>query len=182
MKNTHTVTRILVLSVGVLLAVITRAEHPLEPMPPTMVAKDFSLFDTHGEKHSLSSHHGHHVLVNFWSTECVSCRAELTTFEDMLALMEGYDIDVIAIHAGGDVDGVEELMELTPLSFPVVYDSELTLGHWGVPILPTTFILDPEGRFVFRALGSHVWNAPYMIDFLQNLIKNYKPYSSEDAL
>ena len=161
---------------------LVHAARPLEPMPPTMVTKDFKLPDSHGEPHRLSSHLGRHVLVNFWTTECLPCRAELTTFEDMLELMEGYPIDVLAIHAGDDFEGVQQFLDVTPVSYPIVFDTELTLGHWGVPILPTTFIVDPEGRFVFRAQGSQIWNAPYMIDFLKGLIDNYEPYSEKDAL
>ena len=51
---------------------------------------------------------------------------------------------------------------------------DLTLGHWGIPILPTTFLVDPKGNILYRAVGSRVWNSPFMIDFLQGKLNGQK--------
>ena len=44
---------------------------------------------------------------------------------------------------------------------------------WGVPGLPTTFLLNPEGRLIYRAVGKREFASNNMIKFLKNQINSY---------
>ncbi len=152
------------------------AERLLDAMPRTMEAQNFTLpYSTTGE-FTLDEFKGHFTIVNFWSTKCVICRAELSLFEDLKKQLakDGITLNVVAIHAGDDVDGVNEQIEVSPVSYAVVMDMDLELGHWSIPTLPTTYILTPEGNFAYRAIGTRMWNSPQMIDFIKHVYDDYE--------
>lgn len=173
--------RILAVTLVMSLTSGVSAERLLDAMPRTMVAKNFNLpYSTTGE-FSLDDFKGDFSIVNFWSTECPSCRAELTLLEDLKQQLAKEDImlNVVAVHAGDDVAGVNEQLEINPVSYDVVMDMDLELGHWGVPTLPTTYVITPEGNFAYRALGSRLWNSPQMITFLKRVMDDYEQRNQE---
>lgn len=146
----------------------------MDPFPPNVQAENFELFDLNGDKQKLSSYRGSYVLVNFWAISCNACKSEMTTLQETFELFEDQDFVIISIHAGDDVDGASSVVKLNQITYPVLIDMDLTLGHWGVPILPTSFLIDPEGNIEYRAVGSRVWNSPFMIDFLQGKLNSQK--------
>ena len=152
------------------------AEWLLDAMPRTMVAQNFSLpYSTEGE-FSLNEYKGNFTIVNFWSTKCATCRAELSLLEDLKQQLAQDNIimNIVAVHAGDDVEGVNEQIELSPVSYAVVMDMDLILGHWSIPTLPTSYVLTPGGNFAYRAIGSRLWNSPQMVDFLKRVIDDYE--------
>lgn len=151
------------------------ADRLLDAMPRTMHAENFTLPHSTGGKLSLEDLQGKFVLVSFWTTKCTPCRTELTLLEDLRSQFAEDDIlEVVAVHAGADVIGVNEHLSVSPVSFPVVMDINLELGHWGIPSLPTTYLLTPDGDFAYRAVGSRLWNSPQMVDFLKRVFVDYE--------
>lgn len=138
--------------------------------PPNVVAENFSLPDIQGAKHQLDEFRGKFVLVNFWAMSCNVCKSEMTTLQSAYELIDSDELAIVSIHAGNSYDGVEDVLNLNKVSYTVLFDTALQLGEWGIPILPTTFIVDPDGKIRYRAVGTRVWNSPFMIDFLQSLL------------
>ncbi|MEM7402355.1 MAG: TlpA disulfide reductase family protein [Pseudomonadota bacterium] len=138
--------------------------------PPNVVAENFALPDLQGDKHRLEEFRGKFVLVNFWSMSCNVCKSEMTTLQSAYELIDSDELAIVSIHAGNNFDGVEDVLALNRVSYTVLFDTALQLGEWGIPILPTTFIVDPDGNIRFRAVGTRIWNSPFMIDFLQSLL------------
>ncbi len=163
----------LLICVVVLYLPLAQAEGPImEAFPPNAKAENFSLFDLSGNKHQLTSFRGKYLLLNFWSMSCNVCKSEMTTLQFALDEIGGEHIEVISIHAGPNIDGAESVLKLNHISYPILVDMDLQLGNWGIPILPTTFLIDPNGNISHRAVGSRQWNSPFMLDFLQAIIKN----------
>ena len=173
--------RIVILVVLMLVASVVSAQRLLDAMPRTMVAQDFTLPTVSGKDISLNELKGKFVLVNFWSTKCTICRAELTTLDAMYEEFKDDNIlEIVTIHAGEDIDGVNELLEISPVSFPMAMDVDLTMGHWGIPSLPTSYLVTPDGNFAYRAIGSRLWNSPTMIKFLREIIADYEQYKTTE--
>ena len=151
------------------------AQRLLDPMPRTMRAHEFTLPSISGENLTLSDLQGKFVLVNFWSTECTVCRAELTTLQDLYDQMKAHNrLEILAIHAGSDIKGVQEQLKINPVTYPMLMDMDLEMGHWGIPTLPTSYLVTPDGNFAYRALGTRVWNSPFMVDFLREIFRDYE--------
>lgn len=142
----------------------------VEAYPPNVKAENFKLSDLTGDMHELSDFRGKYVLVNFWAMSCTVCKSEMTTLQSAQELIDRDNLAVISIHAGDSSDEVEAVLKLNGITYPVLFDVDLQLGSWGVPILPTTFLVTPEGDVRFRAAGTRIWNAPFMIDFMQGIL------------
>ncbi len=150
----------------------------MEAYPPNYDAKNFKLSDLDGEMHELEDYRGKHVLVNFWSMSCNVCKSEMTTLQSAQELLDREDMVIISIHAGDPSEGIESVLNLNNVKYPVLFDMDLQLGDWGIPIMPTTFIVNPKGNIRYRAVGTRVWNAPFMIDFLQSILDSDESSSS----
>lgn len=168
--------RFLVFASILLVSCSVSAERLLDSMPRTMAAKNFTLpYSTVGD-FSLDEYKGAFTIVNFWTTKCASCRAELTLLEDLKQQLAKQDIplNIVAVHAGDDVDAVNEQIKLNPVSYAVVMDMDLELGHWGIERMPTSYVLTPDGNFAYRAQGAKLWNSPQMINFLKRIVEDYE--------
>ena len=160
----------LVISLWALIPLRAEDDKLMEVYPPNYEAKNFKLSDATGEMHELDDFLGKYVLVNFWSMSCNLCKSEMTTLQSAYELIDDEDLVVLSIHAGSSTDGVEDVLALNKVTYPVLFDVDLQLGDWGIPIMPTTFVVSPEGDVLYRAVGTRVWNSPFMIDFIKNII------------
>ena len=169
----------LVLTCALWITSVHAEQRLLDPMPTTMEAQNFSLPAVTGEMQTLDQFKGSFVLVNFWSTKCQVCVAELGALQDLYdQLRKDYEFEVVAIHAGSNVEGVSSLLKTNPITYMLLIDKDLQMGHWGIPQLPTSYLVTPEGKFAFRAVGVRVWNAPNMVDFLREVMNGYESATS----
>jgi len=150
----------------------------MEAYPPNYEAENFKLSDLTGNMHELEEYRGKHVIVNFWSMSCNVCKSEMTTLQSAYELLDREDLVIVSIHAGDPSEGVESVLKLNNVNYPVLFDIDLQLGDWGIPIMPTTFIVSPKGNIRYRAVGTRVWNSPFMIDFMQSILDSNEPQSS----
>lgn len=142
----------------------------LEPVE----APDFTLQDMDGESHTLSELRGNYVLVNFWATWCPPCRKEMPSMEYLHKKYRDRPFRVLAVNQWEDPDHVFSYMgELAVFpSFPILFDPKSTVSeHYGVRGLPTSFIVDPEGRLVYRAIGGREFDHPEVTGLIDRLLE-----------
>ena len=124
---------------------LARDRAPVDPL----VMRDLS-----GAEVSLSELRGKVVLVNFWATWCGPCRQEIP---DLIALRDRYPDQLEVIGVSLDESGpdtVRAFVDEFAMDYPVVMSTaEITRHFPGVFALPTTFVLDPEGRVAQRHVG-----------------------------
>ncbi|MBI3289262.1 MAG: TlpA family protein disulfide reductase [Elusimicrobia bacterium] len=116
------------------------------------VAPDFVLRDASGKTVSLASFRGKPVLVNFWATWCESCREEMPALED-LHRRRAADVVVLGVALDEDAGRVSAFAQAYGLTFPLLIADRKTLEDYAVRGLPTTFVVDPQGRIVRREVG-----------------------------
>jgi peroxiredoxin len=118
-------------------------------------APDFTLKDGEGRKVSLSDFRGKVVLLNFWATWCGPCKIEMPWFVDFQRKYKDQGFSVVAVsldEEGWDV--VKPFAEDLKLNFPVLLgNDELADRFGGIQALPTTLIIDKEGRVVSSHMG-----------------------------
>jgi len=146
------------------------AEQLLTRLTDQPEAPAFDLPDMDGEAHSLASYRGRPVIVNFWATWCPPCRAELPSMNRGWAKIKDQGIAMIAINVGEDEETIFSFMGDYPIDFQVLLDqSGQTIQRWPIKGLPTTFVIDPEGRLVYRAIGGREWDADELLDLVRKL-------------
>ena len=145
----------------------------MDPMPAANPAPDFNLMGMDGETHTLDDLKGKFVLVNFWATWCNPCKVEMPLLEKLHQTLKSEKFTVLGLHVGPGPENIEEFKKLMPISFPIYVDMDLEV-NWGVPGLPTTFLMNPEGKLIYRAVGKREFASAEMVNFLKNQIESYQ--------
>ena len=143
-----------------------------EPKP----APALRLTDLDGKVHDLANLKGKLVVVNFWATWCPPCRREMPSLERLRQRLEKQGLAVMAVDVGEDADTVFAFtgqLEPSP-SFPILLDRDSqAMQRWKIKGLPTTFIVDPAGRVIYRAVGGRECDNPVIIEALLALTPNH---------
>jgi thiol-disulfide isomerase/thioredoxin len=117
-------------------------------------APDFKIEDLEGKPLTLAEAHGKVVLLNFWATWCGPCRAEIP---DLIALQNKYKdrLQVIGLTVDDDDAGViKRVVARTGINYPVAMaPPDVRMKYGGIAALPTSFVLDHEGRVVQKHEG-----------------------------
>ena len=138
----------------------TSAAPPTADAPTLQLLKDpidvaaFTVTDLDGKTISSSDLKGKVVLVNFWATWCPPCRAEIP---DLIALQNKHRDTLVVLGVSEDEIAPEEVKAFATgqkMNYPIVMATpELAKIFKGVSALPTTFVVDREGRIQMRHVG-----------------------------
>jgi len=130
--------------------------------------------NSQGEAMSLADFRGKVVLLNIWATWCAPCRREMPTLDRLQAALGGPDFEVVALSIDRKgLSVVKEFYDGLGLRELVMYiDSSgkapRELNALGVP---TTLLIDREGKEVGRLLGPAEWDSPEMLAFIRGQIQ-----------
>ncbi|GIV61178.1 MAG: hypothetical protein KatS3mg044_0044 [Rhodothermaceae bacterium] len=118
-------------------------------------APDFTLPTLDGQTFRLADHRGKVVLLNFWATWCGPCVIETP---ELVALYNDLkDRGLVVVGISLDEEGfevVKPFAEEFNVTYPmVVDDGAVAEAYGGIYGLPTTFVLDKEGRIQQRFIG-----------------------------
>ena len=103
-----------------------------------------------GEPLDLRGFRGRSVLVHFWAEWCPVCRAEQGAIQ---SIADDFPVITVAMQSG-DGAAVREFMEQEALSFSAIADPRGEIaGDWGVTVVPTSFVIDPEGVIRYNEVG-----------------------------
>jgi peroxiredoxin len=134
------------------------------------VAPEFELLDFEGETHHLSDYRGEPLIVNFWATWCPPCRAEMPSMQRAWEKIREEGIAMLAINVGENEDMIFPFTAEYPVEFPLLMDLDSKVTQqWKVRGLPTTIVVDPAGRMVYRAVGGREWDSDKILDLVRAL-------------
>jgi peroxiredoxin len=128
------------------------------PVEPTE-APDFTLLTLEGRPTQLREFKGKLVLLNFWATWCAPCLHEMPSMERLYQTFKRTDFVLLAVSMDRQGEEVARpFVNNLKLTFPVLLDPTLEASHrYGVRGLPTTYLIDPEGRLIGVAIGPRDW-------------------------
>jgi len=129
-----------------------------------------SILDMKGNKRSLDEFKGKYILLNFWAAWCAPCRAEMPALDRLQGAIGGDNIQVLLVAAGRNPRPAitkffkdASIRNLLTLRDPKQRLSR-PLGIFG---LPTTLILNPDGKEIARMQGDANWSSTEAISFLR---------------
>jgi thiol-disulfide isomerase/thioredoxin len=117
-------------------------------------APDFKLAGLDGKPVTLADSKGKVILLNFWATWCGPCRAEIP---DLIELQNKYKdrLQILGLVVDDDdPDAIKKFVGKFRINYPVALATDdLRIEYGGIPALPTSFVLDAEGRVVQKHEG-----------------------------
>lgn len=134
---------------------------------------DISFADGEGRERTLADFRGKVVLLNVWATWCGPCRDEMPTLDRLQGELGGDAFEVIAlsIDANGaqSVRGFYSRNDIARLPLFIDQSGEAA-NRLGVGAIPSTLLIDRDGRELGRRLGEAEWDSPEMVEFLRSVI------------
>jgi thiol-disulfide isomerase/thioredoxin len=132
---------------------------------------EVGFIDAEDRPRTLADFKGKVVLLNLWATWCPPCRTEMPALDNLQGALGGPDFEVVALSLDrGGVERVRRYYDDIRLGRIAIFvdRSGKTLRDLGAAGLPTTLLIDREGREVGRLIGPAVWDSPDMIRFLRS--------------
>jgi peroxiredoxin len=135
-------------------------------------APDFSLEDLKGGKSELKKFRGKVVFLNFWATWCGPCKEEMPSMEKLYQQFKEGDFTFLSISVDYERrETVKKFIEKQSYTFPVLLDPECkVLDLYDVKRIPTTILIDKNGKMMGRATGPMNWSSQEVILLLSILL------------
>jgi peroxiredoxin len=103
-----------------------------------------------GQPIDLADLRGEPVLVHFWATWCPVCKMGNAAID---AIARDHRVLTVALQSGGPT-AIRRFMTTASLGFTTIPDDDgLIAARWGVPGVPASFIIDPQGRIDSSTMG-----------------------------
>jgi peroxiredoxin len=136
-----------------------------------------------GRPVSLESLRGKVVVLNVWATWCAPCRAEMPALQRLQQhfAKDGLEVVAVSVDQPPGISGptgqfstdVRTYVESLGLTFQILHDPERSIEQlFLVPGLPTTFIIDREGRIAQKIIGARAWDHPNYIKYFTELLRS----------
>jgi thiol-disulfide isomerase/thioredoxin len=131
---------------------------------------EIRLSDPDGRSVSLSEFRGKIVFINFWTTWCLACVIEMPSMEKLHQKFKDKDFVMVAINLQESAAGVKQFYKQYQLTFTTLLDITGDIGAaLGINAIPTTLILDKNGRIIGKALGPREWESKESIALFEYL-------------
>jgi thiol-disulfide isomerase/thioredoxin len=142
------------------------------PSSQPFAAPTISLTDSDGRTLELSDLRGKLALVNLWATWCEPCLREMPSLERLQSRL-GARITVLAVSEdrGGNKTVEPFIAKIGLKSVKIYIDPKSEVGHaFGARGLPTSILIDREGRVLGRVEGAAEWDSPKILGVLEPLL------------
>ena len=145
---------------------------PMNDAPQPLPALAFE--DGEGRKRSLSEFRGKVVLLNLWATWCTPCRKEMPALDRLQQKLGGPDFEVVAlsIDAAG-AEAVKRFYEETAVHALAIYVDKTPQATTALRTvgIPTTLLVDRQGREIGRRTGPAEWDGPEVVRLIEARLK-----------
>lgn len=130
----------------------------------------FEIYDLQGRAHGSVPIQGRLTLINFWASWCAPCIVEIPTLQKLEEMFsdQAFQVVYISLDYPPDSDGLRALMaQFNIPDIPTYYIKDKGVwGELGINGLPTSFLVSPQGRIMYKMLGDTDWKSSDIIDFL----------------
>jgi thiol-disulfide isomerase/thioredoxin len=127
--------------------------------------------DLNGVSRTLADYRGKVVLLNFWASWCPPCLREMPSLERLRVNMAGRPLAIVALDSAETPEDVNAYLARMKLGFPVLLDPDgSNTQRWKVFALPTSFLLDAEGRVRYVLTGPTEWDEGEALRVIESLL------------
>lgn len=141
-----------------------------EPEPVPAV----TFVDGTGTARTLADFKGRVVLLNLWATWCVPCRKEMPALDRLQAALGSDKFEVLALSVDrAGVDASRKFLDTTKIANLKLYVDQTAKMNGVLKVfgMPTTLLIDAEGREVGRLTGEAEWDSPEAKNLIASIVK-----------
>lgn len=143
--------QIFLVLVGFLLLVTNCSKKPVESL---VVAPDFTLKTLQDEQITLSALKGKVILLDFWATWCGPCKESIPHLIQIYKEFQTKGFEIIGLSMDrGDEKLVRNFVNSMDIPYPILIAPDELAKKYGVTGLPTTFLIDREGKIREKVVG-----------------------------
>ena len=154
-----------------------KLEQPAET-PATAAATDekapvTAIFsDDQGEPVDIIDLKGKVVFLNFWATWCPPCKAEMPSIQKLVEKFKDNDSVVfMMVEIEHEKEKAHTFLKENNLKLPLYYPESEIPSEWLGQSIPTTVILDKDGRIAAHHEGMADYDRKEVFEFINDLIK-----------
>ncbi|MCZ8253996.1 MAG: TlpA disulfide reductase family protein [Hylemonella sp.] len=141
------------------LPALAQRGYDVTPWPAGRAAPPLSALDMQGQTWTLERLRGRAVVINFWATWCPPCRAEMPSLQQLAEIYGPEQLQVLAVNVGEGPRRIAQYLQSSGLELTVLLDPKSEAAKaWGATVLPTTLLIDTEGRPRQRVRGEVDWS------------------------
>ena len=122
-----------------------------------------------GKEQSLAAFQGQFLVVNFWATWCAPCREEMPSLSALQTHFADQPVKILAVSLdrGSPDKPLSFLQDLGVENLVFLHDPKsVTARQIGAFGLPTTLLVDAQGREIGRLLGEAEWDTQAIKDLI----------------
>ncbi|MGV3589796.1 MAG: redoxin family protein [Adhaeribacter sp.] len=147
---------------------------------PTRVADyNFNLRTLNGEQTSLESLKGKVIFMNFWATWCPPCIAEMPNIQSLYEKVKSDKIAFVMVSLDQDPAKAQKFIQKRNFTLPVYTPNGPLPAAYETQVIPTTFIISPEGQIVARKDGMADYDNQEFREFLLKMTQPGKSLSNK---
>ncbi len=151
--------------------------YDVTPWPGARPAPSLQALDLQGKTWTLSGLRGRAVVLNFWATWCPPCRAEMPSLQQLAEIYGPDQLQVLAVNVAEGPRRINQYLQSSGLNLTVLLDPQgETARAWGASVLPTTILIDGEGRPRQRVRGEVDWTGTEALALVEPLLRGGKPH------
>jgi cytochrome c-type biogenesis protein len=108
-----------------------------------------------GKPFKLGEYRGKVVLLNFWATWCIPCREEIPVLNAMQHDLAADGLKIVGASLEDSSAGIQEYQQsVAKFEYEVVTGGNDAQKFFGGTPLPTTYLIDREGRIRQKIIGA----------------------------
>ncbi len=155
----------ILLSTGIL-----RPDTEVDPGEIRKANYNMPLITLDGERASLSDFEGKTIFLNFWATWCPPCIAEMPNIQKLYEHLEHEEnIIFVMLSLDEDSEKARVYMDRKGFTMPVYFLTGRQPGVYNSTVVPTTYVISPEGDIVVEKRGMAKYNTDEFRNFLLSL-------------
>lgn len=155
------------LATGIMNASVDNPAKGVESTSP-MADLAMTLIDSKGKQVNLETFRGKVIFLNIWATWCPPCIAEMPSIHELYKKL-GNDVQFVMISVDNDFETAKRFRERKEYSFEIYSLVSSMPTMYQTKSIPSTFVIDTEGRLVYQHLGMADYNTDPFIQFLREL-------------